>query len=379
MTQSRTVLQVLPRLVLGGVERGTVEVAAALIAAGHKAVVASEGGPMVRELEKIGATHITLPLASKNPLVMWRNIAKLETVIRHYKIDIVHARSRAPAWSAWRAAEQTHTPFVTTFHNTYGGTSGLKWLYNSVMAKGARVIAISNYVGEHAARVYGVGEDRLRVIHRGVDISYFDPSKIDANRQDALKHFWPWHEGRRTIVLPGRLTRWKGHAVLIEALALARQPNIQCFFVGSGDDAYRYELERLISQHHQHGVIHIVDNCNDMPAAYSLADVVISASTRPEGFGRVIIEAQAMGCPVIVTNHGGARETVEQGVNGWLVPPHDAQALATAITKALSVSQKERTHMTEHAIAHILTHFTTSIMTDRTLAVYDEVSRETHD
>ena len=372
-TRTPTVLQVLPRLVTGGVERGTIEVAQALIAAGWKAVVASAGGPMVRELERAGAIHVELPLASKNPLVMRRNVERLTELIRREQVDIVHARSRAPAWSAWAATRRTRRHFVTTFHNAYGTQSWLKQRYNGVMARGERVIAISRFVAEHAAAVYGVPPERLRVIERGVDFTRFDPERVSAERVIQLAREWRLPDGLPVVMLPGRLTRWKGHAVLIDAIARLGRHGLRCVFVGAGNERYRRQLVDAIARRSLDEVFQIADDCRDMPAAYKLADVVVSASTRPEGFGRVIAEAQAMGRPVIATDHGGAREILREDETGWLVPPGDAQALAEAIGRALDLPQSKRLTLAERAMAHMRAHFTTKAMTDRTLAVYEEV------
>jgi len=372
-TRPPTVLQVLPRLVTGGVERGTIEVAQALVAAGWKAVVASAGGPMVRELERAGAIHVELPLASKNPLVMRRNVERLTELIRREQVDIVHARSRAPAWSAWAATRRTRRHFVTTFHNAYGTQSWLKQRYNGVMARGERVIAISRFVAEHAAAVYGVPPERLRIIERGVDFSRFDPERVSAERVIQLAREWRLPDGLPVVMLPGRLTRWKGHAVLIDAIARLGRHGLRCVFVGAGNERYRRQLVDAIARRSLDEVFQIAEDCRDMPAAYKLADVVVSASTRPEGFGRVIAEAQAMGRPVIATDHGGAREILREDETGWLVPPGDAQALAEAIGRALDLPQSKRLTLAERAMAHMRAHFTTKAMTDRTLAVYEEV------
>jgi glycosyltransferase involved in cell wall biosynthesis len=213
------VLQVVPALVSGGVERGTVDLAGALVAAGWTAYVASAGGPMERLVTRAGAHHIHLPLASKNPLVMRRNAAALREIVRRHKIDIVHARSRAPAWSAWWASRTTGRRFVTTFHNAYDISMPLKRWYNSVMARGERVIAISHFVGEHVARVYGVEADRLRVIPRGIDLAAFDPNRVRGERVAALAAQWRVPEDTRVVMLPGRSTRWKGGLDFVEAIA----------------------------------------------------------------------------------------------------------------------------------------------------------------
>ncbi|MBV9825962.1 MAG: glycosyltransferase family 4 protein [Alphaproteobacteria bacterium] len=368
------VLQVVPSLVSGGVERGTVDLAGALVQSGWTAYVASSGGPMVHQLARIGAHHITLPLASKNPLVIRRNIGALMQVVRRHKIDVVHARSRAPAWSAWSAARATNRRFVTTFHNAYSIDLPLKRWYNSIMARGERVIAISEFVGEHAATVYGVGPDRLRVIPRGVDIVTFDPRRVTGERVAALAKLWRIPEDVTVVMLPGRLTRWKGGLDFIEAIARLSRRDLCCVLVGAEQrPGFRKELEAAIDRLGLVGMFRVVDDCRDMPAAYMLADLVVSASTDPEGFGRVIVEAQAMGKPVIATDHGGARETIVPGATGWLAPPNDPEMLATAISEALRLDGGERCAFAQRAMSHVAAHYTRELMCARTIDVYEEL------
>jgi len=368
------VLQVVPSLVSGGVERGTVEVAAALVAAGWTAYVASSGGPMERDLARAGVEHIRLPLASKNPLVIRRNASALVDIIRRLKIDIIHARSRAPAWSAWRAATKTRRRFITTFHNAYDQKAPLKHWYNSVMARGERVIAISDFVAEYAASVYGVGPDRLRTIPRGVDMNLFDADRVNGDRVADLAAKWRVPDGFAVVMLPGRLTRWKGGLDFIDAIARLGRHDLCCLLVGAEQrPGFRRELEAAIERHNLIGQFRIVEDCRDIAAAYVLADVVISASTDPEGFGRTIVEAQAMGRPVIATDHGGARETVIPGSTGWLVPPGDSAALAAAIDHALRLDFVAREALARRARAHIAQGFTREAMCARTIEIYDEL------
>jgi glycosyltransferase involved in cell wall biosynthesis len=368
------VLQVIPSLVSGGVERGTVDLAGALTAAGWTSYVASSGGPMEHQLTRVGAHHIKLPLASKNPLAMRRNVAALIEIIRRHKIDIVHARSRAPAWSAWSAARVTRRRFVTTFHNAYAIDLPLKHWYNSVMARGERVIAISQFVGDHVAQVYGVGADRLRVIPRGVDLAEFDPRRVNGERVATLATLWRVPEDATVVMLPGRLTRWKGGLDFVAAIAKLGRRDLCCLLVGAEQHpGFRREIETEIERLGLIGMFRIVEDCRDMPAAYALSDVVVSASTDPEGFGRVIIEAQAMGRPVVATDHGGARETVLHGVTGWLAPPADPEAVAVAIGKALGLDNASRMVFARQARAHVAAGYTREAMCARTIDVYEEL------
>lgn len=370
-----TVMQILPALRSGGVERGTVDVARALISAGWNAIVVSGGGPMVHELERAGATHITLPIGAKNPLKWRANFDRLVDLTFKNNVDILHARSRAPAWIGWRAARKRNLPFVTTFHGRYSDSNPLKKVYNAVMSRGDRVIAISHFIAEEITRRYGLGADRLRVIPRGVDLGLHDPDKVSAERMIKLTNEWRLPDGVPVVMLPGRVTRWKGQELLIDALAKLKDQSFHCLIVGDhkGKEAYKAKLEALIARHGLTPYVHLVGNCTDMPAAYKLADVVVSASLDPEPFGRVIIEAQAMGRPVVASNHGGAAESMLEGQTGWLVKPKDADALADGIREALNMSQEDRSRLSDVAIAHARTHFSREDMCARTLAVYCEV------
>jgi glycosyltransferase involved in cell wall biosynthesis len=372
------VLQVLPALVTGGAERGAIDVAAALHQAGGTPLVASAGGPMARELERWRIPHFTLPLDSKNPLVMRRNVDRLSRIIREHNVDIVHARSRAPAWSALGAARRTGVPFMTTFHAPYNFSGKLKRFYNSVMAKGDRVIAISEFIRDHILASYEIDPARIRVIHRGIDINNFSPDRVSPERVIQLAKAWRLPDDHQVIMLPGRLTRWKGQTVLIDALAKLGRRDVLCLMVGSdqGRTGYRQELEEQTKRLGLESVVRLVDHCNDMPAAYMLADVVVSASSDPEAFGRVIVEAQAMGRPVIVTNHGAVRETVIAGETAWAVPPNDADALAEALADALGLDADQRAILSERAMNYVNARFTRDRMCSDTLAVYDELLAE---
>ena len=367
------VLQVLPALETGGVERGTIEITEALTAAGWGAVVASAGGRLVRAVERAGGRHVTLPLASRNPLTIWRNIARLEALIAAERVALVHARSRAPAWSAWAASRRARVPFVTTYHGVYNEDLPGKRLYNSVMARGAVVIAASRFVAAHVTARHGVDPARLRVIPRGVDPTRFDPDAVSGARVARLASEWRLPEGMSIVMLPGRLTGWKGQAILVAALSLL--PGVMGVLVGSdqGRHRYRARLLRLAARLGVSARLRLVGECADMPAALALADVVVHASVRPEAFGRVVIEAQAMGRPVIAADLGGPAETVMDGVTGWLVAPADAVALAGAIRAVLALPAAERAAVGAAARAAVLAGATVAGMQAATLAVYREV------
>ncbi len=369
------VLQVLPSLETGGVERGTVEIVQAIVAAGGTALVASEGGRLVGAVEQAGGRHVRLPMATKNPVAVWVNAGRLVELMKAEQVGIVHARSRAPAWSALMAVRRTGARFVTTYHGVYNEGVPGKRRYNAVMAKGDRVIAISHYIAELLAARHAVPPARIRIIPRGVDPTLFDPASVSSPRTARLAEAWRLPEGVPVVMLPARLTRWKGGTVLIDAMARLAHADACCVLVGATQGRQRF-AKALESQAQALGItarLRLVGHCDDMPAALMLADVVVSASLDPEGFGRAVIEAQAMGRPVIATDHGGAAETVEHFVTGWRVPPGDADALAAALDHALNMQPGDRDALGERARASVCAHYTTAAMQAATLGVYREL------
>ncbi len=371
------ILQILPELNTGGVERGTVEMTEAIVKAEAVALVASAGGALVHDVQRFGGRHFELPLKTKNILRMRANARRLRRLIREQEVDLVHARSRAPAWSALWAARATGRPFVTTFHGTYNINAPLKRFYNSVMTRGDRVIAISDFIAQHIRDHYQIDESVLRIVPRGVDMAIFDPERTTASRMVSLAEKWRLPDGVPVIMLPGRLTGWKGQTVLIEALAKLGRQDVRCLLLGSdqGRVRYRQKLDALIQKHNLGAVVHILEDCKDMPAAYMLADIVVSASTDPEGFGRVMAEGQAMGKPVIASDHGGAKEILLPDT-GWLVPPGDPAALAEALDTALRLTIPARETLAKKAIANVKNRFTKDLMCERTLDVYEDLLKD---
>jgi glycosyltransferase involved in cell wall biosynthesis len=375
-TTGPCVLQVLPALDQGGVERGTLDIARYLTRQGWRALVASSGGTSEAELGAIGATHLGLPLHSKNPLTIRANATRLERLIREHGVQLVHARSRAPAWSAYYAARRCGIPLVTTFHGLYRGIERpLKRRYNSVMARGDRVIAISDHVARHVQEHYGVPEERLRTIHRGVDLEIFDPGAVGSERVAALAELWRVPPDTKVIMLPARLARRKGHILLVEAVQRMSRHDFVCLMVGPLDrmTGYTSEVELRIGATSLGGVVRLVGGCGDMPAAHALADVVVAPSIEPEPFGRVAIEAQAMGRPVVVADIGGLTETVMPAVTGWLVPPNDARELARALELALAMPDDARARLAVRARRFVGRNFTLEQMGRATLNVYREL------
>lgn len=375
LPEGAVILQVVPALGSGGVEQGTVEMVRAIVAAGGRAVVASAGGRMVAAVEAAGGRHVQMPLASKNPVGIWRNAGLLAGLIRAEGVRLVHARSRAPAWSALLAARRTGVRFMTTFHAPYAENVPGKRAYNAVMAKGERVIAISRFIADLVQERYRVRSGTIRMIPRGVDPVRFDPGAVTPERIAGLRGQWGVAPGVRVVLLPGRLSRWKGHGTLIEALRWSRAAGVVAVFAGplEGREGYAGQLRRQAEGFGVAERIRFVGEVDDMPAALALADLVVNPSSEPEGFGRTVIEAQAMARPVIAADHGGAVETVAHGVTGWRVTPLHPVALAAAMDRVLAMPAAEVAEVGAAARRSVLRRYTTEAMQAATLAVYGEL------
>ena len=377
-----TILQVVPRLEMGGVERGTLEIAEAIADAGGRALVATAGGQLEFRVERAGGEIFHMNADSKNPATMWQNARLMKRLIREENVDVVHARSRAPAWSAYWATRRTGTPFVTTYHGAYNEDFIGKRLYNSVMARGRPVIAISDFIHNLIRERHRVPEEHIVTIPRGADITVFAEEAVGNERSIKLAEQWGMIEDPRAIVLmPARLTRWKGGESVIDAAARLKEMRGDDFIVmlvGDDDDSgFEGVLQKRIDATRTGDVVRLTGACSDMAAAYKLASVVVSASIEPEAFGRVVVEAQAMSRPVIATAHGGARETVQHGVSGWLYPPGDDEVLAATIHQALEMDPSGRAHMGLAGRARIHSRYTVQAMQRATLNVYEQVARRT--
>jgi len=378
----RTILQIIPDLDSGGAERTAVDIAKGLTDVGARALVATEGGRLVAELQAKGGVWLPFPAASKNPLSMAVNVRRLALLCRHEGVELIHARSRAPAWVALAAARLLKLPFVTTYHGSYAGRSGVKTLYNSVMARGDVVIANSGYTGELILAKHGFARDRIRVVHRGTDFSAFAPALVGSERVQALRAAWKVEPHQRIVLLPGRLTGWKGQRILIEAARILRDGgDTDTAFILAGDaqgrDGYVKELDQLIAKAGLEGRVKRVGHCVDMPAALLASAVVTMPSTEPEAFGRVAVEAQAMGAPVVVSDLGAVPETVlappqvtPSERTGWRIPPGDAAALAASLGEALALRPSARDALAQRASQHVERHFSLETMVAETLDVY---------
>lgn len=370
----------MPELETGGAEQTTIDVARAVIEAGGRALVATRGGRMTARLIADGARLAQMPVQSKNPLVMLGNASRLVDLIRREKVSLVHVRSRAPAFSALWAAQATKTPFVATYHGVYKAKSNLKRWYNAVMTRGDLVIANSEYTRGHVLAEHGLDPDKVVAIPRGVDLDRFNPSWVTPDRLDAIRAAWGvGPDDRRTrFLLAGRLTRIKGHLTIVEAAArLKAEGRTDFLFLFTGDDqgrtGYGEELTRAIRDAGLTDIIRITGHCDDMPAAFLVADVAILPTIVPESFGRTAVEPQAMGRPVIASAHGGTVETVVDGVTGWLAPPGDASAWAKAMARAIDLGPGKRLEMGQAGMNRTRQLYRVDAMCAATLLAYERV------
>lgn len=375
-TLKPVVLQVLPELEHGGVELGTVEIATELQKRGIKNFVASAGGRMVYDLDRAKVPHLTLPLKSKNIFVMRRNAKKLEAFIKANGINIVHARSRAPAWSAYWAAKRAGVKFLTTFHGTYNlGFKGIKKFYNRVMTYGQLVIAISNHIKKHILQNYKIDESKIRLIHRCVNTDNFSPEAVTQERMIKAIKDNNLPVDKPIITLAGRVTRWKGQHLLIEALSKLKHQDFYCLIIGSDQGRVKYteHLKALVRKHKLDAKVQFIGHSFDIPALLMVSDIVLSTSIEPEAFGRAAIEGQAMGKIVLASNIGGSLENVIDGVSGKLFESNNAQSLADAIDWALGLSPQEKEKISKAAIKNVRDNFTKQLMCDKTISVYNEL------
>jgi glycosyltransferase involved in cell wall biosynthesis len=377
----KTVLQIVPDLQSGGAERATVDMAEALALAGGRSLVASRGGRMVSELQSKGGLWLPFPAATKNPIAMALNSLQLARIIRDEGVDIVHARSRAPAWVAYYATRRTAAKFITTYHSAYFGTSPIKLRYNAIMASGDIVIAISEFAANRVRELHPEAAGRVVVIPRGADLRLFSPAAVSPERVQRLRAEWGVAPHERVVLLPARLAARKGHAVMIDAakhLAADWRADIRILFVGDPhSDSFKRNIEAQIARAGMQNFVRNVGHCDDMPAAYLAAAVIVAPSTEPEAFGRVAIEAQAMGAPVIVSDLGASPEIVHappqcpmQEATGWRVPPGDPAALARAVAEALSMKASAREEMMLRARLNVQSRFSVEQMQRATLDAY---------
>ena len=383
MKNTFTVLQVIPRMRAGGAELGCLQIATALVKNGHRALVASAGGPLVDQLLAAGAEHISMPLATKNPLLLAKNASQLANIIRRENVSIIHARSRAPAWSALYAARRTATPFVTTYHSEYSEKTRLKNFYNSVMARSDTVIAVSDYMAHLIRTRYHTPEKRIAVIHRAFDSTVFDPALLTAERLAAVRTLLNADGSKPVLILAGRITPRKAQHHLVSALGILKErgaPDVVCVLAGEIEKpAFKEQLE---AQAEKLGVAHQLrfpGHVRDVAAAYAISDIALNISEQ-EGLPRVAIEGQAMGVPMIVSDTGPGREVAltepdvkPEEASGLRVPYADPKAVAGAIETMLSWPVEKRKAYGARGSANVRSRFTLDQLTSKTLAVYQRL------
>ena len=346
MSFNLKVLQVIPKLGYGGAETGCYDIAHYLPENNCKSFIVTSGGELTKFINTEKVRLIKLPVHSKNPLLIFLNSIVLIFIILFYDISIVHARSRAPAWSCYFATKLTGRKFVTTFHGTYNFNSKIKRLYNSVMVKSDLIIAGSNFIFSHIKDNYSDylnTKSKLLVIFRGINVDYFDPTtKTEAEEKRLIKK-WEIEENKKIVLLPGRLTSWKGQELFLEAINLTNiQLGYEAFYaviLGSeqGRDLYKKKLIRLIEQHRMTKQVKFIEQCKDMALAYKISDIVVSSSIEPEAFGRVAVEAQSMEKVIIASNIGGSNETIIDKKTGYLFESGDPKSLSETILKVLNL------------------------------------------
>ena len=350
MSSNLKVLQVIPKLGYGGAETGCYDIAHYLPENGCKSFIVTSGGELLKFVDKNKVKVFRLPVQSKNPILILINAIILTFIILFNNISIIHARSRAPAWSCLIASKITSRKFVTTFHGTYNFKSNLKKLYNSVMVRSDLIIAGSNFIFSHIKENYSNylnQKKKLLVVFRGINVDYFDPTtKLETEEKKLLKQ-WEIEKDKKIILLPGRLTTWKGQEVFIEAINLVNiELGYEAFYaviLGSdqGRDLYKKKLIRLSEQYRLTKQLRFIDHCKDMALAYKVSDIIVSASIEPEAFGRVSVEAQSMEKPIIASNIGGSNETVIDEKTGYLFKAGDAKSLSQKILKTLTIDENE--------------------------------------
>ncbi len=370
------ILQILPKLNSGGVERGTIEIATAITKAGFKSYVISAGGKMVAQLAATKTEHILLDVASKNPFKIWLNAFKIRKIIQNKKIDLVHARSRVPAISAYLACQNTSAKFITTFHGVYSGKSALKKKYNSIMLKGEKIITVSNFIKNHIQTNYNFTDmNRVKTIYRGVDLNEFNLKKVSKTKIATYIKTYQLPLDKKIILLPARLTEWKGQLFFLEALTKVTNKNYHALIVGNIDvhSNYKNKLDNFVKENQLEQQVSFLPAVSDLVNLYHLADIVISASLRPEAFGRTIIEAGAMGKIVIATNHGGAQETIINGKTGFLLAELTNSELAQKIDYILNLNATQKNNIATNAKTYVRKNFSVAKMQKETINLYKKI------
>ena len=382
MSSNLKVLQVIPKLGYGGAETGCYDLAHYLTEYGCVSYIVTSGGELLKFIDKKKVKLIKLPVHSKNPILIFLNTIALIFIILLKDISIVHARSRAPAWSCLIATKITRRKFITTFHGTYNFKNSIKKLYNSVMVRSNLVIAGSNFIFSHINNNYSKYFDskkRFLVIFRGINVDYFDPSKTSCTAESQLLSDWKLDRNRKIILMPGRLTAWKGQETFIEALNLVnKELGHQSFYAvilgnDQGRDVYKKKIKRLAEQYRLNNQLKFINHCKDMPLAYKISDLVISASIEPEAFGRVSVEAQSMEKPIIASGIGGSNETILNNKTGFLFEAGNAESLSKKIIEVLNLNESTLKFMGIEGRKNIIKKFNVEKMCFSTYSEYKKL------
>jgi glycosyltransferase involved in cell wall biosynthesis len=385
MSTKINVLQVIPKLGYGGAETGCYDIAHYLAEKDCGSFIATAGGQLLKFIKKEKVKIFRLPVHSKNPIFIIFNTLILSLLIIFFKINIVHARSRAPAWSCYIACLLTNRTFVTTFHGTYNFKSKFKKFYNSIMLRAKLTIAGSNFIFSHISENYGKylhKKKKLRVIFRGINVDYYNQKNISILKQEKLKLEWKLEYNKFIILMPGRLTSWKGQEKFIESLNILIEDynflDFQAIILGSdqGRTVYKKKLVNLVERYNLNKKVKFINHCKEMPLAYSLADVVVSASIEPEAFGRVAVEAQAMGKPIIASNIGGSKETILNKKTGFLYKFDDPRELAKSLNTVIQLTQEELISMGNEGRKNITKKFDVETMCDTNLNEYKKLLKK---
>ena len=376
--KNKRILQIIPNMEIGGAERTVLEITSFLKDTEFSSLVLTSGGKLIGELEKENIEVIKLKIDKKNPYSLIKNFFLFIKIFREKKIDLVHVRSRAPAWSAIFAAKKIGIPVLTTWHGHVSNSSFIKKIYNSIMLKGDAVIANSAYTAERISKIYNIDLNKIDIISRGVNVESFERSKFSNTEISNMRKMWSVDDNKIIILFPARLTRWKGHLVTIEAINLLKKEKFfdQVIFLFAGEKAgaenYIKKLNSIITKFKLQENIKLVERIENMPLAYLASDIVLSPSIEPEPFGRIPIEAQAAGKTIIASDHGAVKDTIKNGNNftGFKVKPNDPQALSIAIKQSITMDKKDLTKMHERAISNVKNNFSLENMCKKTLEVY---------
>ena len=380
--KNKRILQIIPSMEIGGAERTVLEITAFLKNTNYTSLVLTSGGKLIKDLEKLNIEVVRYPIDKKNPLLIIKNIIELKKIFIEKNIDLIHVRSRAPAWSAIFAARSLKIPIVTTWHGHVSNSSWFKKKYNSIMHKGNALIANSNYTAENINKIYKIDKDKIDIIPRGVNTEKFKASNFSDEEKIKIKKEWKvFDQNKIILLLPARLTRWKGHEVVIKAIGLLKNEeffkNIVCLFAGNqkGSERYIQNLKETIASLSLDDKIKLIGQVENMPLAYQVSNIILSPSIQPEPFGRIPIEAQASGKIIISSNAGAVKETIKSGQDstGFKVKPNNSEELAHQIKLVIKMKDEDLQEIKKRAILNVKNNFSLETMCKKTLEVYNRL------